>query len=56
MVLSFLFFRVLGLIQSQRFKPPFRQTLEAYPGLTAALSSTLHPSYHIVENSVPVRR
>ena len=31
-------------------KPPLRQTLEAYPGLTAALSST--PSYQVLENTL----
>ena len=48
MVLCFLFFRVyrpnvvigIVLIVHQPFKPPIRQTLEAYPGLTPALSST----------------
>jgi len=35
----------------QPLKPPLRQILEAYPGLTPALSST-PPSYQILENTL----
>ena len=35
----------------QPLKPPLLQTLEAYPGLTPALSSTVDtPRYQILEN------
>jgi len=35
----------------QPLRSPLRQTLEAYPALTPALSST-PPSYQVLENSL----
>ena len=44
---------VIGIVLMvhQPLRSPLRQTLEAYPALTPALSST-PPSYQVLENSL----